>query len=120
MNGAEITARLLTASLGLDRVCRLLEKPVVSNLDECLGLLHAAVGDLSACEPEVRKQPADPVLLREAVRLQAAIRRAGFLLKTAADYHENWFQILRSSFGGYTAEGAPAELAWNTRVYVQG
>jgi hypothetical protein len=120
MDSPELEARLQTAAREAERACDLLLNPVAQNLDECLAALGAAASHVERCQSALAQSPGSPTIFGQARRLQAVVARAESLLKSAEEFHRNWFQIFRARLGGYTARGDPAELACASRVYVQG
>jgi len=58
--------------------------------------------------------------LEQARQLRAAVRRAGHLLETAANFRRNWTRLLGAMSGGYTGQGSPAPVSRTSRVSVRG
>lgn len=102
----------------VERSCDHLLHPTEQTLEACLAALGTAAESLRECRSAL---PAgNPGLLRQARGLQAAIRRAGSLLNTAAEYHGKWLQILCETMAGYTAGGTPGEVSCNARISLEG
>jgi len=120
MNSLDLEARLQSAAQEAERACALLLNPIGQNLEECLAALGMAASNLEGCRSALAQSPGHPTLLGPARSVQMVVARAGSLLKTAEEFHRNWFQIFRAKLGGYTARGDAAELACASRVSVQG
>jgi hypothetical protein len=120
MDFSDLEARLWSAAREAEKACDLLLNPVGQNLDECLAALGTAASHLEDCQSALAQSLGHSALLGQARRVQAVVARAGSLLRTAEEFHRNWFLIFRARLGGYTARGDAAELACSSRVYVQG
>ncbi len=99
---------------------RLLCSPSPAQLDRCAALLQAAVARLKERRglPDAQRGAARP--LAEALRLRTAIRRAGALLESAANYHAAWRRLIDAMSGGYAPGGAPAVVVRPARLCLRG
>ncbi|MDR3700093.1 MAG: hypothetical protein P4L56_10690 [Candidatus Sulfopaludibacter sp.] len=120
MLAADLQGRMAEACTALERAGELLVRPSPENLEDCRVALGTAQAALEECTSELQAHAGDPALLAQALRLRLAVRRAGWLHRTAAEHHRKWFQILRAKLGGYTALGSPAEISGVARVWLQG
>jgi hypothetical protein len=56
----------------------------------------------------------------EASRVQASIRHAGCLLRSASRYHAGWLRILSAMTGGYSPRGEAAAMPGLRRISLLG
>jgi hypothetical protein len=117
MTSAGISQPVELARAEIERACQCLLHPAAETLEQSLFALGSAVAHLQAAGNPCR---GNPQALAQADRLREAIRRAGFLLNTASEYHAGWLRILRARMAGYTAEGAPGEVRCASRISVEG
>ncbi len=106
--------------MALERACELLVDPAPQNLEDCLAELGTAAASLASCRAELARHSGEAGLLAKALGLRGTVHRAGFLLRTAADHRQKWFQILRAKMGGYTAQGDPVAVSCAARVCLRG
>jgi hypothetical protein len=106
----------------VQRACDLLRDPSPAAVDGCAVAIGSAIARLGEWRKRFQGQDktANRLTLEEAVRLQAAVRLAGRLLETAAEYHARWRLVLGSLCAGYTASGAAAAAARPGRLCLRG
>ncbi len=113
-------ARVDAAASQLARVRELLTDPTAQNLEECRSALRSVAALLALDSQSWVRHAGDGELLAQVQLLRQSIANAHHLLRTAADRHRKWLQILRSKTGGYTACGKPAELNGASRLCLRG
>jgi hypothetical protein len=92
----------------VERACVLLASPSAEALDRCAGVLESACTDLARCQPWARSVQGNPEARAEVDLLEAAVRRAGRLLKVARDYYMEWSSRWATLSSGYTPGGEVA------------
>jgi hypothetical protein len=106
----------------VEKACDLLQDPTPAAVDGSALALGRAISELGEWRGafEGCDKRANRLALEEAARLRTAVRRAGRLLETAAQYHAKWRLALESLCAGYTASGAPAATARSGRLCLRG
>jgi hypothetical protein len=121
----DVMAKLVTACSDVDRACELLVAPSPGSLDRCSRVLEAAVHRLAEFQPQLgaplsSSGIAAAMVLGEAYRLRAAVRRAASLLEGANRFHLNWSRLRDAMTGGYTGRGDPAPVPRGSRISIHG
>jgi len=121
MREADDTGTLADVRARVQQSCEWLLAPSPAALDRFAAALAPAISALREWQAQLEERhKASPRAREEALRLRTAIRRAGALLQSAADYHAGWRRALGALCGGYTASGAPADAARPGRLCLRG
>jgi hypothetical protein len=100
--------RLRALRARVEEACVRLALPAVEALEHCSCLLESVRSELARYCAGARGAPRDPQMLFEAQRLQAAVHRAGQLLRSAWEYHATWSQRWLGLGAGYAPPGMTA------------
>jgi len=121
MGEADDSGMLADARARVQQACEWLLAPSPAALDRCAAALAPAILRLREYRVRIEvRYKASPGAREEALRLRAAIRRAGALLQSAGDYHAGWREVLGALCAGYTASGAAADAARPGRLSLRG
>jgi hypothetical protein len=106
----------------VQQACDLLRAPSPAAVDRCAVAIGSAISRLREWRTQFQghDKAANPPALEEALRLKATARRAGRLLRNAAEYHARWRQAVGAICAGYTASGAPAAAPQTGRLCLRG
>jgi hypothetical protein len=120
-NGEDVKA-LAKIRAEVQQAGDLLRAPSAAAVDRCAAAIGSAISRLAEWRKRFQgdDRTANRLALEEALRLRAAVRLAGRLLETAAQYHARWRQALESLCAGYTASGAPAAARRPGRLCLRG
>jgi uncharacterized small protein (DUF1192 family) len=120
MNTEDSLRMIETACSEVRQASRLLCSPSPTQLDQCAALLQAAVTRLEEWRALPDGGRGAARALPEALRLRAALRRAGGLLESAARYHAAWRRLVDAMSAGYAPGGAPAAVVRPARLCLHG
>ncbi len=112
--------RLAAVRSDVEQVCGWLLSPSPDVLDRCSPVLSAAAASLTDSVSWMSLARGDPEALAEAWRLRRITRRAGALLRHAADYHAQWRGLDAAANAGYRSGGEPAAAAPPGKISVLG
>jgi hypothetical protein len=105
--------RLASAVAAVERASLHLIAPSSAAMEECRQELDAArnlLQPLAISPPSL--DPAAQTAMRDRARtLRKSLARTQGLLDHAADFYAGWARLRNTLTGGYTAAGAPAEVA---------
>jgi hypothetical protein len=104
----------------VEGVCFLLTSPSPETLDRCERILESASLSFAGLQPDLASAGRDPAALSAVEQLRSALGRAGQLLESSFQYHEQWRRRLCASLAGYRPGGDPAALSHRGRVSLQG
>ncbi len=101
----------------VEKACGALEHATPEAFEESATLLEAAVEALAAIQAShAGRTGTTKIEIEDALRIQAAARRARFLLDSAARFYAGWQVVLASMTGGYNAAGSPAAVPTASRL----
>ena len=120
MEKQTVVAEALKRARGeIDRVSKLLLKPVPSAVEQCTGHLERAATALALLNQELQASPIAYLWRKEIQDLRAELKRAAALLEGAAAFQLGWARIVATT-GGYTRAGTLPELSAKCQLSVEG